>query len=755
LKGEIMMKKLLVLLTILSSIIAYAEDTIELEQTTVKGSKTSDYTAPPKEQKNTFVITQERIREKNYKNVEDILRDAPGVVVQNTAFGPRIDMRGSGEKSLSRVKVLVDGISINPTEETMASLPINAIPVESIKKIEIIPGGGATLYGSGSVGGVVSISTNSNVTRDNFFMDLNYGSYDNRNFGFAGGYNFNKNLYVNYGFSYLNSEDYREHEEKENKIYLLGFDYKINAKNRFRFQTRFSDIKQDSSNQIPVEELKNNRRKAGLNMDIDTKDKSYTFDYEYRPTQNLTLSTSLYKQEQDRDINTESIDDIKIIASNRGFSHITQEKIFYDVKSEMQAKFEEDKKGVKIKAKYDYNLIGDNPSETIVGFDYQTSTNKRNSLVQSETLKNYYDSAIGEFRNLDSADRSPIINKVNMKMTKKSSGIYAFNKLGLTDKVDMTLGGRVEKTQYNGYRENGPNVMPFVSPEKKRIDTDEKLTNYAGELGFLYKYNDTGRIYTRYERGFVTPFGNQLTDKVHDTELKNKQAGIIVPPSVNVASKYVANNLKSEKTDTFEIGFRDYIWGSSISTSFFLTDTTDEITLISSGVTNPAVNRWKYRNIGKTRRMGIEFEAEQNIGKFRFNQSLTLVNTKVLKSNEEARIEKGDRVPMVPRLKATLGVKYNFTDRLSGYLNYVYLAKQESRELRENPDISKDDIVIKHTIGGHGTLEAGLSYKPDNYSDIKIGAKNILSNKYNLRETSLEALPAPERNYYLQLNVRF
>ena len=749
------MKKLLVLLTILSSIMAYAEDTIELDQTTVKGSKTSDYTAPPKEQKNTFVITQERIREKNYKNVEDILRDAPGVVVQNTAFGPRIDMRGSGEKSLSRVKVLVDGISINPTEETMASLPINAIPVESIKKIEIIPGGGATLYGSGSVGGVVSISTNSNVTRDNFFMDLNYGSYDNRNFGFAGGYNFNKNLYVNYGFSYLNSEDYREHEEKENKIYLLGFDYKINAKNRFRFQSRFSDIKQDSSNQIPVEELKNNRRKAGLNMDIDTKDKSYTFDYEYRPTQNITLSTSLYKQEQDRNINTESIDDIKIIASNRRFSHITQEKIFYDVKSEMQAKFEEDKKGLKVKAKFDYNLVGDNASETILGYDYQTSTNKRKSLVQSETLKNYYDSSIGGFRNLDSTDRSPIIHKVDMKMTKKSEGMYIFNKWGLSNWLDVTLGGRIERTKYNGYRENGPNVMHYVTQEKKRIDTDEKLTNYAGELGFLFKYNDTGRIYTRYERGFVTPFGNQLTDKVHDTELKNKQAGIIVPPSVNVASKYVANNLKSEKTDTFEIGFRDYILGSSISTSFFLTDTADEITLISSGVTNPAVNRWKYRNIGKTRRLGIEFEAEQNIGKFRFNQSLTLVRTKVLIANDEARIAKGDQVPMVPRLKATLGVKYNFTDRLSGYLNYVYLAKQESRELRENPDISKDDVVVKHTIGGHGTLEAGLSYKPDNYSDIKIGAKNILSNKYNLRETSLEALPAPKRNYYLQLNVRF
>lgn len=749
------MKKLLVLLSIISSIASFSENVIELGQTTVKGSKTSDYTAPPKEQKNTFVITQERIREKNYKNVEDILRDAPGVVVQNTAFGPRIDMRGSGEKSLSRVKVLVDGVSINPTEETMASLPINAIPVESIKKIEIIPGGGATLYGSGSVGGVVSISTNSNVTKDNFFMDLNYGSFDNRNFGFAGGYNFNKHLYVNYGFSYLNSEDYREHEEKENKIYLLGFDYKINAKHRFRFQTRFSDIKQDSSNQIPVEELKNDRRKAGLNMDIDTKDRSYTFDYEYRPTQNLTLSSTLYKQKQERDIETESIDDIKIIASNRRFSHITQEKIFYDVKSEMQAKFEEDKKGLKVKAKFDYNLVGDNPSETIVGYDYQSATNKRNSLVQSETLKSYYDSALGGYATLGIGDRLPITNKIDMKMTKKSEGFYVFNKWGLTNWLDLTTGGRVERTKYNGYRENGPNVMPYVSPEKKRIETDEKLTNYAGELGLLFKYNDTGRFYTRYERGFVTPFGNQLTDKIHDTDLKNQQSGIIVPPSVNVASKYVANDLKSEKTDTFEIGFRDYILGSSISTSFFITDTKDEITLISSGVTNPAVNRWKYRNIGKTRRMGIEFEAEQNVGKFRFNQSLSLVKTKVLIANDEARIEKGDRVPMVPRLKATLGVKYNFTDRLSGYLNYVYLAKQESRELRENPDISKDDVIVKHTINGYGTLEAGLSYKPDNYSDIKIGAKNILSKKYNLRETSLEALPAPERNYYLQLNVRF
>ena len=743
------MKKKYLGLLFAIALVANAEESIRLEDSVIKSSSRSEsYTLIPKEQKNTYVITQETIRERNYKNVEDVLRDAPGVVIQNTAFGPRVDMRGSGEKSLQRVKVLVDGISINPTEETMASLPINAIPIETIKKIEIIPGGGATLYGSGSIGGVVSISTNSNATKNNFFMDLTYGSYDNRNFGFAGGYNVNDKLYLNYGFNYLNSEDYREYEEKENKIYLLGFDYKINSKNRFRIQTRFSDMKHDGSNQLSKKKLEEDRKASGLNLDLNTKDRSYTFDYEYRPDNNITLAATLYRQEQKRDITTESIDDIRIIASNRKYTWHKEEMNFYDIKSLMDAKFEENKEGVKLKGKFDYDK-----GELIIGYDYQTSTNKRKSRVVSETLKTYNTGYLDAV--LNEADRLPIINLVDINLNKKSHGLYAFNKFQINENFDLTTGLRVERTEYKGYRKNGPNTMPFVEPKVNEVKTNEKLDNYAGEMGLLYKYNDTGRLFARYERGFVTPFANQLTDKIHDTSLKNPDAGFIIPPIVNVASIYVANGLKSEKTDTVELGIRDYVLGSTVSASAFVTDTKDEITLISSGVTNPAVNRWKFRNIGKTRRMGLEFEANQKFDKFEFNQSLTFVDTKVLKSNEEARIYRGDKVPMVPRMKATLGMKYNFTDSLSGILNYNYISKQETRELIENEDINQDDKIIKHTIKGHGTVDAGLIYKADNYSNIKIGAKNLLNKKYNLRETSLEGLPAPERNYYLELNVRF
>ena len=744
------MKKLLALLTILSSIIAFAEDTIELDQTTIKSApKNSDYTLIPKEQKNTYVITQEKIRERNYKNVEDVLRDAPGVTIQNTAFGPRVDMRGSGEKSLSRVKVLIDGVSINPTEETMASLPINSIPIETVKKIEIIPGGGATLYGSGSVGGVVSITTNSNVTKNNFFADLNYGSFDNRNFGFAGGYNINKHLYVNYGFSYLNSEGYRREEEKENKIYLLGFDYKINAKHRFRFQTRYSKFKDDGSNQVTRQVLEYDRKEVGLNLDAVTKDKSYTFDYEYRPTQNLIMAGTLYKQEQDRNFKTESLDDIRIISSPAGYTHgsAKEEMNFYDITSKMTAKFEEDKKGLKLKSKYDYTK-----GELILGYDYQKAVNKRDSFVQSETLKSYNNGYTNGVLRDD--DVQPVINRVKVNMEKESHSFYAFNKFDVIDNLNITTGFRTEITKYKGERVNGPNTMPYVAAKTTEINTDRKLENYAAEFGILSKYRDTGRAFLRYEKGFVTPFANQLTDKVRDNSLP-KKVGFFDPPQVNVASKYVDNNLKSEKTDTVELGVRDYLSGSLLSASVFLTDTKDEITLISSGVTNPAVNRWKYRNIGKTRRMGLELEAEQNFGNWSLSESLTLLNTKVLKANEEARLEKGDKVPLVPRVKATLGIKYNFTDKVALVGTYTYFSKKETREIRESQDLNKDDDIIKHTIGGYGVTDLGVLYKADAYSNIKVGSKNIFGKKYNLRETSLEALPAPEKTYYLEMNVRF
>lgn len=757
------MKNKLLIMCILFSIVIQAEefeDIVTLEESTITENISTNNSFFSVENKNTYLITQEKIQEKKYKNVEEVLRDAPGVIIQNTAFGPKVDMRGSGDKSLSRVKVLVDGISINPTEESMASLPINSIPVESIKKIEIIPGGGATLYGSGSVGGVINISTNSNATKNNFFMDLNYGSFDSRDIGFAGGYNLNKDLYVNYGFNYTNSEGYRENEQNDNKIFLGGFDYKINKNHKIRYQGRRGNEINDGTNEVSKKILEINRTAPGLNLDIKTKTESNVLDYEYRITDKLVFGTTLFNQKQNRKFKTESIDDVLVTLewiSKHGTDAGKDYYNFVDTKSLMDANFKEVKNGARVKLKYDYDY-----GDILFGYDYDKAELNRKSYVRSAILKTYNDGNPKDFNSgthklLDNDKISPIVNRVNINLEKESHGIYIFNKYDITKKLNFITGVRGEFTSYNGERKNGPNEMPMVKKKTSEpFKTNRKMENYAGELGALYKYRDTGNIYTRYERGFVTPFPAQLTDKIKDTKLPKLiefggpgSNNSFRPPRSDAASIYVDNNLKAETTDTIELGIRDFIGNTYMSMSLFMTDTTDEIVLLQSGVTNPAIKRWQYKNIGKTRRMGIEFESEQSLGKFNFNQNLTLINAKVLKGNQNAQIEKGDKIPLVPKAKVVLGVNYELTNNLKIGTNYTYISAKTSREMT---DTNKS---FEYTTKGYGVTDLSLTYKLDEYSSLRAGIKNLTSTKYNLRETSKEAVPAAERNYYLGLNVKF
>ena len=43
-----------------------------------------------------------------------------------------------------------------------------------------------------------------------------------------------------------------------------------------------------------------------------------------------------------------------------------------------------------------------------------------------------------------------------------------------------------------------------------------KNQNY--ELSIGYNYRDTGKVYARYERGFTGPDGQQISDRVLDSE---------------------------------------------------------------------------------------------------------------------------------------------------------------------------------------------------------------------------------------------
>jgi vitamin B12 transporter len=103
------------------------------------------------------VVTGDEIRQFNYDQLPDVLRQVPGVDVQTTGTPGKttsISIRGGGSQ---RAIVLVDGL--RTASPTLGATDLSEITIDSIDRIEIVRGPQSTLYGADAITGVVNIIT--------------------------------------------------------------------------------------------------------------------------------------------------------------------------------------------------------------------------------------------------------------------------------------------------------------------------------------------------------------------------------------------------------------------------------------------------------------------------------------------------------------------------------------------------------------------------------------------------------------------
>ncbi len=111
----------------------------------------------------TYVVTAEQIERDGDRTVADAIENVPGVnVVRYGAFGAQtaVGIRGS---SSQQVLVLIDGLPAAGAQ--IDDVNLEEYSVAGVERIEVVEGGGSTLYGSGSVGGVINIITATPATR--------------------------------------------------------------------------------------------------------------------------------------------------------------------------------------------------------------------------------------------------------------------------------------------------------------------------------------------------------------------------------------------------------------------------------------------------------------------------------------------------------------------------------------------------------------------------------------------------------------
>lgn len=197
--------------------------------------------------RNITIITSEEIEKKGATDISDVVKNVPGLTARKYADGEvRFDIRGQNTMYANRnVVVTVDGVPINKIN---GGYDTSQIPVDSIERVEVVPGGGGVLYGNGALGGVVNIVTKSPQNKQNYgSVSTRIGSDNLLENSVDYGTKITDNLLAEVGFTDLNSDGWRE-DEKDDKqnirlktMYLLDrgdIEFKYNhSKKDYKYGT--------------------------------------------------------------------------------------------------------------------------------------------------------------------------------------------------------------------------------------------------------------------------------------------------------------------------------------------------------------------------------------------------------------------------------------------------------------------------------------------------------------------------------------
>ncbi|MGF6905991.1 TonB-dependent receptor [Fusobacterium sp. PH5-44] len=676
---------------------------------------------------NPTIVISEDIEKKHYATVEEILRDIPSVNVQYQMGMPVIDMRGQGTaKAMTNVQLLVDGVRGNASDTSHIGTPVNTIAPNQIERIEVIPGGGAVLYGSGTAGGVINVITKKQ-TGPRASAGYSYGNYRGNMYDVSVGHTIG-NLDIDLSYSRSDKKGYRRYSEEDVDHFNGKLRYDINDDHTITF--RYSKYKSDAEvpNYLTYEQLKDDRKQSAVNPgDVfkwDRDKEEISLEYSGKITDKLELNVLGYIQDTDMHYKYKT-----------SSTAVMSPMIYMTTDTNMNAAFDDEKKGISAKLKYTYET---HDSNIIVGIDYLD--NELNRVMKMNMLMNIYMKG--------SLIRSTTVPASDLDVTASKESISAFvlNTYKYNEKLEFIQGFRYEQADYKYNRiSKGAHIDVAGSPK----DHD----NWAAELAANYLYSDTGNVYLKWERGYTSPAPALVTNTYRD-QAALIAAGYDAATAAKLASTMEFNGLKSETYNTFELGFRDSFEKTDLNGAIFYTLTDDEIS--SSGHAAHAIYSSRNTNLDKTQRFGFELSARQYLGKFTFTESYSYINAKIKKASEKDYLTgkrsdiHGKKVAGVSPHKLSFGILYKYNDRFDIGGDVVY---------RSAYYLSNTNVGGKKN--GYAVTNIRANFKATNSLNIYAGINNVFDKKYHESLSYASAtdtysyMPAEGRNYYVGFKFQF
>ncbi|NTW32273.1 MAG: TonB-dependent receptor [Bacteroidetes bacterium] len=566
------------------------------------------------------IINAKNIESAPVQNINEMIDYVSGASMSNTfgIFSSKaiVTLRGLPSNDQSRTLIMLDGVPLNKSDE--GSVNWNMINKNNIESINVIKGPGPAMYGSGAMGGVVSIISKKPAKKLEGSIITDYGTYNT--------------MGANISLSGLVKID----SVKSKKLYwaLSGFGRKSDG--YITELDQFVTVEDTVVVPVFLKEL-NTSVKAG---------------YSFNKNQNVDCQFNFFDDIRGNGVKV--FDNYGAFSTHRTYSGIARysgnSKYFkwnsniFKIEEKYIRIYEYMKEGV-------YQLYGADSKRDDVGGSFNLSYSKFNS--QEITAGVSY--KLGSVDGTDTYYTSTDIIRNTGKM--QTSAVFIQDEINLFNKkVQINAGLRYDFAKYYDglFTIDYPSYsIEFYKNFENKTTSEKHWNALCPRFSAQYKFSETERAYFSVAKGFRAPI-------LDDMSRTGKKKG-----GFNIANP----ELKPELIITYEAGTDfNIIKNLSANISVYYSLGKDFMYSTSTG---DSVNMgykiapvFEKQNIGKVEIYGIETELKYELGKnlsVFVNYSYTHAQIKehnVKDINVDSSLT-GKYLTDIPNHKASAGITWN------------------------------------------------------------------------------------------------
>lgn len=380
--------------------------------------------------------------------------------------------------------------------------------------------------------------------------------------------------------------------------------------------------------------------------------------------------------------------------------------------------------------------LADQRNQLVLGGGYDAS---RVNFMQSSQL-GYLNpdrsitgiNAFGDGVSGGTVDGAPYDARVDLSGRIQTWSIFGSDTLSLQDNLHLTLSGRYNTTSI----QNRDQI--HAADDSASLSGDHRFARFNPAIGLTYSPTKSLNTYIGYSESSRAPTAIELGCANPDQSCKLPNAMAGDPP------------LKQVVTRTFELGVRGTAAGHvQWNAGVFRAENKDDIQFVA----DDQAGFGYFKNFGKTRRQGLELGLSGKLDKLNLGaqytwldatyQSVETVNGSSNSSNDAVasgtpgqdgtiNIQRGDRIPLIPRQMLKLSADYAVTPAFTLTGSMVAVSGALARGNENNAHQPDGTYYLgQGRSAGYAIFNLGANYRVTPKLQLLAQINNVFDTPYN------------------------